>query len=75
MAVKILSTRIAIIDRGEYCSGGSSAVDRSAYISRTTMYSEDDGTYYYPKYSEDLVHSEVMLPENASEEYADPSVL
>ena len=75
MAVKSLSTRIAIIGRGAKCSGGSSAVDRSAYISRTTMYSEYDGTYYYPKYSEDLVHSEVMLPENAPEEYADPSVL
>ena len=75
MAVKSLSTRIAIIGRGAKCSGGTSAVDRSAYISRTTMYSEYDGTYYYPKYSEDLVHSEVMLPENAPEEYADPSVL
>ena len=75
MAVKCLSTRIAIIGRGAKCSGGTSAVDRSAYISRTTMYSEYDGTYYYPKYSEDLVHGEVMLPENAPAEYADPSVL
>ena len=75
MAVKNLSTRIAIIGRGAKCSGGTSAVDRSAYISRTTMYSEYDGTYYYPKYSEDLVHSEVMLPENAPAEYVDPSVL
>ena len=75
MAVKSLSTRIAIIGRGAKCSGGTSAVDRSAYISRTTMYSEYDGTYYYPKYSEDLVHGEVMLPENAPAEYADPSVL
>ena len=75
MAVKSLSTRIAIIGRGAKCTGGTSAVDRSAYISRTTMYSEYDGTYYYPKYSEDLVHSEVMLPVNAPAEYADPSVL
>lgn len=75
MAVKSLSTRIAIIGRGVKCTGGTSAVDRSAYISRTTMYSEYDGTYYYPKYSEDLVHSEVMLPVNAPAEYADPSVL
>ena len=51
MTVKSLSTRIDIIGRGAKCSGGSSAVDRSAYISRTTMYSEYDGTYYYPKYS------------------------
>ena len=75
MAVKNLSTRVAIIGRGAKCRGGSSAVDRSAYISRTTMYSEYDGTTYYPKYSEDLVHSEVMLPVNAPAEYLDPSVL
>ena len=36
MAVKSLSTRIAIIGRGAKCSGGSSAVDRSAYISRSS---------------------------------------
>ena len=75
MAVKNLSTRVAIIGRGAKCRGGSSAVDRSAYISRTTMYSEYDGTTYYPKYSEDLVHNEVMLPVNAPAEYLDPSVL
>ena len=39
------------------------------------MYSEYDGTTYYPKYSEDLVHNEVMLPVNAPAEYLDPSVL
>ena len=60
MAVKNLSTRVAIIGRGAKCRGGSSAVDKSAYISRTTMYSEYDGTTYYPKYTEDLVHNEVM---------------
>ena len=75
MAVKNLSTRVSIIGRGARCRGGSSAVDKSAYISRTTMYSEYDGTTYYPKYSEDLVHSEVMLPVNAPLEYSDPSVL
>lgn len=75
MAVKNLSTRVTIIGRGAKCRGGSSAVDRSAYISRTTMYSEYDGTTYYPKYSEDLVHNEVMLPVNAPAEYLDPSVL
>ncbi len=51
MAVKNLSTRVAIIGRGAKCRGGSSAVDKSAYISRTTMYSEYDGTTYYPKYT------------------------
>lgn len=75
MAVKNLSTRVAIIGRGAKCRGGSSAVDKSAYISRTTMYSEYDGTTYYPKYTEDLVHNEVMLPVNAPAEYSDPSML
>ena len=39
------------------------------------MYCEYDGQTYYPKYSEDLVHCEVLLPENAPEEYKDPYVL
>ena len=39
------------------------------------MSSEYDGQTYYPKYSEDLVHSEVLLPKNAPEEYKDPYVL
>ena len=30
---------------------------------------------YYPKYREDLVHTEVMLPENAPAECSDPAVL
>jgi hypothetical protein len=39
------------------------------------MYNEYDGQTYYPKYSEDLVHSEVLLPDNAPKEYEDASVL
>ena len=39
------------------------------------MYSEYDGQTYYPKYSEDLVYTEVMLPDNAPAEYLDPSKL
>lgn len=39
------------------------------------MYSEYDGQTYYPKYSEDLVYTEVMLPDNAPPEYLDPSKL
>ena len=50
-------------------------MEQSAYISRETMYCEYDGKTYYPKYSEDLVHTEVLLPENAPKEYADPKVL
>ena len=55
--------------------GGSSAIEQSSYISRTTTYSERDGKNYYPKYSEDLVHTEVMLPTNAPTEFSDPAVL
>ena len=75
MAVKNLSTRAQICGRDAKCHGGHSAVEQSSYISRTTMYSEYDGQSYYPKYSEDLVHTEVMLPENAPDGYSDPAVL
>ena len=75
MAVKNLSTRAQICGRGAKCHGGHSAVEQSSYISREKMYSEYDGQTYYPKYSEDLVHTEVMLPENAPAEYSDPAVL
>ncbi|MCR4705052.1 MAG: MobA/MobL family protein [Lachnospiraceae bacterium] len=75
MAVKNISTRAKICGRSAKCTGGHSAVEQSGYISRETMYSEYDGKTYYPKYSEDLVHCEVLLPENAPEEYKDPSVL
>ena len=75
MAVKNMSTRLLICGRGDSCKGGHSAVEKSAYIARETMYCEYDGKTYYPKYSEDLVHSEVMLPVNAPERYKDPSVL
>lgn len=75
MAVKNISTRAQICGRSARCHGGHSAVEQSSYISRTTMYCEYDGQTYYPKYSEDLVHTEVMLPENAPEEYRDPGKL
>ena len=75
MTVKNISTRANICGRSAKCKGGHSAVEQSSYISREKMYSEYDGQTYYPKYSEDLVHSEVLLPKNAPEEYKDPSVL
>ena len=75
MAVKNISTRAQICGRSAKCHGGHSAVEQSSYISRTAMYCEYDGQTYYPKYSEDLVHSEVMLPSNAPAEYQDPKVL
>ena len=75
MAIKNISTRMKICGRGAKCSGGHSAVEQSGYICREKMYSEYDGQTYYPKYAEDLVHSEVLLPDNAPSEYRDPARL
>lgn len=75
MAIKNISTRAQICGRSAKCHGGHSAVEQSSYISREKMYNEYDGKTYYPKYSEDLVHTEVMLPENAPKEYENASVL
>ena len=75
MAIKSISTRAQICGRSANCHGGHSAVEQSSYISREKMYSEYDEKMYYPKYSEDLVHCEVMLPENAPPEYSNPYVL
>ena len=75
MATKELSTKVAIVGRGAKCKGGKSAVEQSSYISRTTLYSDYYGENFYPKYSEDLVHTEIMLPENAPEQYKDRNIL
>ena len=75
MTVKNISTRAKICGRSAKCTGGHSAVEQASYISREKMYCEYDGQTYYPKYSEDLVHCEILLPENAPEEYKDPYVL
>ena len=75
MAIKNISTRMKICGRGAKCSGGHSAVEQSGYICREKMYSEYNGQTYYPKYAEDLVHSEVLLPDNAPSEYKNPSKL
>ena len=64
---KQLSTRFSIVKR----SSGQSAVEKASYISREEIGSEYDGNIYRPKYKEDLVHSEISLPENAPKEYAD----
>ena len=75
MEIRNISTRVKICGRSARCTGGHSAVEQAGYISRQKMYSEYDGQTYYPKYSEDLVHCEVLLPENAPGEYKDPSIL
>ena len=75
MQTKHLSTRAQICGRGGGCHGGHSAVEQSSYIDREKMKNEYDGKTYYPKYSEDLVYCEVMLPPNAPKEFSDPAVL
>lgn len=71
MVVKTISSKTAIVSRKK----GQNAVEKSAYISRTTIKCERDGQTYYPKYSEDLVYSEVMLPEGAPERLKSRAVL
>ena len=56
-------------------SKGQSAVEKASYISRSVLISEFDGQTYRPKYHEDLVHSEISLPENAPKEFADRATL
>ena len=68
---KQASTRFSIVRR----SKGQSAVEKASYISRSVLVSEFDGKTYRPKYHEDLVHSEITLPPNASKEYADRAAL
>ena len=75
MPEKNASTRMSIIGRGANCRGGKSAVEQSAYISRTTIYSEYYAQTYYPKYTEDLVYTDILLPDNAPERYRDREVL
>ena len=48
----------------------SSAVSSSAYQSGEKLYSErEQVTRYYPKRSERIIHTEIMLPDNAPPEY------
>ena len=70
-AVKQQSTRFSIVKR----SKGQSAVEKASYISRSVLHSDYDGVTYKPKYEEDLVHSEIMLPEHAPADYKDRSAL
>ena len=74
MVVKTVSSRASIIGRGVKCRG-KSAVEQSAYISRTTLYSDYYGQTFYPKYAEDLVSTGVMIPDHAPREYLDHAKL
>ncbi len=68
---KQASTRFSIVRR----SKGQSAVEKASYVSRSVLFNEFDGQTYRPKYHEDLVHSEILLPTNAPREYADRAAL
>ena len=73
---KWVSTRFSAVTRGgnKRCNI-TSAIDAAGYISREELYSEYDGHTYKPDPKEDLVHSEIDLPENAPEEYKDRATL
>ena len=66
-----LSSRASIVQR----SKGQSAVEQSAYISRTSLYSDYYGMTYNRTAKEDLVGAGVLLPEHAPLEFADRAVL
>ena len=54
---------------------GQSEVEQSAYISRTSLYSDYYGMTYNRTAKEDLVGAGVLLPEHAPPEFADRAVL
>lgn len=54
---------------------GQSAVEQSAYISRTSLYSDYYGMTYNRTAKEDLVGAGVLLPEHAPSEFEDRAVL
>ena len=73
---KWMSTRFSIVTRGGNAKNSCpSAIYAAGYISREELYSEYDRHTYKPDPKEDLVHSEIDLPENAPEEYKDRAIL
>lgn len=66
-----ISSRASIVHR----SKGQSAVEQSAYISRTSLYSDYYGMTYNRTAKEDLVGAGVLLPEHAPSEFEDRAVL
>jgi len=62
---------IKIITRGK----GKSAVAAAAYRSGATMKNEYDGVIHHYSRKGGIVHTEILLPENATSEYADRSAL
>ena len=66
-----IRSRASIVQR----SKGQSAVEQSAYISRTSLYSDYYGMTYNRTAKEDLVGAGVLLPEHAPPEFEDRAVL
>ncbi len=65
---------IGIVSRG---SGGTShsCIDSASYQSGEKIYSEYEGVWHSGKHTERIVHTEILLPSNAPEEYRDRSTL
>jgi hypothetical protein len=69
MAIYHLS--IKIFSRGK----GASAVAKAAYRVAECIKSEYDGITKEKKKKKGVIHTEILLPENAPKEYAERSVL
>ena len=67
MQMAIYHCSIKIIGRG----GGRSAVGAAAYRSGSRLYEEETGTAHDYTRKMEIMHSEINLPQNAPEEYAD----
>ena len=65
---------IGIVSRGP---GGTShsCTDSASYQSGEKIYSEYEGVWHSGKHVERVVHTDILLPPNAPEEYRDRSVL
>lgn len=76
MPDKRMSTHFDIVRRADSRKNKpKSAVEAASYISRSVLEIERTGEKTYPKYHEDLVHSEILLPKQAPREYADRQTL
>ena len=69
----IYSFQCSIIARSQK---SNNAVGKAAYINRSDMKNDYDGTTWkYENRRDDVAYSAVMLPENCPSEFADPAVL
>ena len=71
MTIAIYHCSIKIISRGK----GESAVAAAAYRSGEKLTNDYDGTTHDFTRKGGVVHTEILLPDNAPREYADRSML